>query len=702
MAPKGTGLAHIDALIEKISDRDLRDALRGQVDALLQRRTFGLVFQEHKPEVVELPHYRVQSGCVVHERSAVSGTEWKVSKVSAGVATITADGREATAPVSDLVVVREFGQPIYPGLSSVGRLDRAPGKPYHAIINSENFHALETLRYAYEEKVDAIYIDPPYNTGAKDWKYNNDYVDGIDEYRHSKWLAFMERRLDLAKHLLNPADSVLVVTIDENEVHHLGVLLEQIFPDALRQMVTIAINGKGVAQTGKLSRVEEYAFFVFIGAARATPAVDNLFNEAAEGDDQPAEDPWASLLRRGTDAARTDRPGMFFPFYVDPIKKLIVKIGEPLDAGSSPQDVGTPSGLVAVWPIRTNNSEGRWQVGPDGAQQLLDRGYLKLGAYNRRRDQWAIKYLFKAQRDRIEAGDLAITGRAVDGSVLLAEHVRRAAAPKTIWNRSRHNAGSYGSNLLRELIPGRSFPFPKSLYAVVDTLRVMVGSKPDALILDFFGGSGTTAHATAYLNAEDGGRRRSIVVTNNEVSNEEARSLRAQGARPGDAEWEQLGIFEHITRPRIEAAFTGLTHANKPVSGDYLNGQAMADGFAENVEFFNLTYEDPDLISMGRKFDAVAPLLWLRAGAKGPRIQAPTDTWSVSEDKTYAILFDEERWREYVEAVSSIGTLTHVFVVTNSKSVFQQVLSELPTRIEATQLYEDYLRTFRINTEVRA
>jgi adenine-specific DNA-methyltransferase len=116
------------------------------------------------------------------------------------------------------------------------------------VINAENFHALQALLYTHEGKVDAIYIDPPYNTGAKDWKYNNDYVDAEDAYRHSKWLAFMERRLKLAKRLLNPESSVLIVTIDEHEVHRLRLLLDQTFPDAYVQMVTIVVNPKGVAQ----------------------------------------------------------------------------------------------------------------------------------------------------------------------------------------------------------------------------------------------------------------------------------------------------------------------------------------------------------------------------------------------------------------------------------------------------------------------
>ena len=126
--------------------------------------------------------------------------------------------------------VAEYDQPIYAGLKETGRVERGGDKPYQVVINGENYHALEALAFAYAGKVDCIYIDPPYNTGARDWKYNNDYVDGSDAYRHSKWLAFMERRLKLAKQLLNPNDSVLIVTIDEKEYLRLGLLLENVFP----------------------------------------------------------------------------------------------------------------------------------------------------------------------------------------------------------------------------------------------------------------------------------------------------------------------------------------------------------------------------------------------------------------------------------------------------------------------------------------
>ncbi|WP_374235157.1 MULTISPECIES: hypothetical protein [unclassified Thiocapsa] len=141
-------------------------------------------------------------------------------------------------------------------------------------------------------------MDPPYNTGARDWKYNNNYVDGNDAWRHSKWRAFMERRLRLAKWLLKPDTGVLIVTIDEPEVHHLGMLLEQTYPEASRQLVTIVINQKG--GQGRLSRSEEYATTARRCRATISPACG--WSESASGDSSRSASstraPWIHRPRR--------------------------------------------------------------------------------------------------------------------------------------------------------------------------------------------------------------------------------------------------------------------------------------------------------------------------------------------------------------------------------------------------------------------
>lgn len=714
-------MAHIDNLISAVTDDRLRAALQAEYSKALGQRQFGLVFNTHQPESVVLPELPIRNGDKVCARVSSGGDPtqiddtgiWRVARrrTGEGTATIVNDqGEERDLLLDQLVAVREFGDPIYPGLRSTGKVANGPAdKPWHTIINAENHHALEALLYPYEGKVDAIYIDPPYNTGARDWKYNNDYVDGTDPYAHSKWLSFMDRRLRLAKRLLNPESSTLVVTIDEKEVHRLGLLLEQRFPGAKTQMVTSVINTKGVARGREFARVEEYLFFVFLGDAGPSRHIDNMLNASDEAGvpDGPKETYWLSILRRGNSASRRDRPRLFYPVFVDEESARIHSVGAPIALDENRHSVAAPEGTVAIWPLRTDGTEGRWQIGPETLRDALTAGTARLGRRNARTGQWALNYLNEGSKRAIEAGELVVTGHAADGSwIVEAGERKRAVTARTVWNRKGHDASTHGSSLLRKLIPGRTFPYPKSLYAVEDTLRFIVGDNPQALVLDFFGGSGTTAHAVARLNREDGGSRRSIVVTNNEVAADEAKDLRARSIYPGSAEWEVKGICESITIPRVTAAVTGITPDGEPTLGSYAFGEQfpIRDGLKENVEFFELTYEDGGLVSLGRRFAAIAPLLWLKAGAVGPRIDSiDTDQgWSLPEGASYGVLFDTQHWAGFVDAVNrrqdDDRPLAHVFVVTDSINEFQQIVSRLDSSQAATRLYADFLRTFEINT----
>lgn len=270
--------------------------------------------------------------------------------------------------------------------------------------------------------------------------------------------------------------------------------------------------------------------------------------------------------------------------------------------------------------------------------------------------------------------------------------------PITVWRETSHSAGDYGTKLLNSLLGGRTFPFPKSLYAVEDALRFFVKDKPEAVILDFFAGSGTTAHAVMRLNHQDGGRRQCISITNNEVSADEQTALRKQGLRPGDPDWEARGICDFITKPRIEAAVTGKTPMGDPIKGDYkfTDEFPMAEGFEENVEFFTLTYETLWRVARNRDFTAIAPLLWLRAGAQGCRIDTvPERGWAVAD--RYGVLMDLDQARPFLNTVADVAGVRIVFVVTDDDRRFQTVCAALPEHVEPVRLYESYLANFEIN-----
>ena len=705
-------MSRLTDLIARAKARDsaLGDELEREFKALASRRAFGLNFERHRPESVELPGRPVRRGDKVRVLPPRGTTQrgdqrlWRVTRIEgdgearmAQIALIDAETPEtADVAVADLVVVAEFRDFIYPGLVSTGRVSRGGDKPFHTVINGENFHVLEALTYTHSGKIDAIYIDPPYNTGARDWKYNNDYVESEDLYRHSKWLAFMERRLKVVGALLNPKRSILIVTIDEKEYLRLGLLLEQVFPEAEIQMVSSVINPKGTARGNEFARVDEYIFFVKFGGISLSRTNRDMLNERDYALDEDVR--WRGLARTGRKGLRAHNPGSWYPIYVKTDSSGIHSVGDTVLVGE-PEPLEVPHGTVAIWPPRANNQEYSWSVVPETLRALMEKGAVRTGRIDLKKMSVPIYYLTFNQLAAIEEGRLQVVGRAEDGTLALKYAAgSRSAAPRTIWNMTSHDAGSHGTSLLRAMMPDRRFPFPKSLYAVEDALRFFVKEKSDAIILDFFSGSGTTAHAVMRLNRQDGGRRQCISVTNNEVAADEQAALRKAGLRPGDPDWEKWGICDYITKLRIAAAITGKTPEGKDIEGDYkfTDEFPMAEGFEENAEFFTLTYESHVAVGANFAFQRIAPLLWMRAGSEGRRIDdLPADGWAVAD--TYGLLVDLDRAGTFCDAVAAQGACRVAYVVTDDDRRFQAVARALPDSIEPVRLYESYLSNFRFS-----
>lgn len=698
-------------------DPRMAQELEREIHHSTNQRSFGLVFERHLPDGVELPTRPVRRGDAVHilpPRGTVAPTDptlWTVAKIdrkseNGAVATVVetkpAEGVESEIrdgiAVDDLVVVAQHDDTIYPGLVQTGEVVNSsdPEAPFHTVINAENLHALNLLTYTHRHKVDCIYIDPPYNTRDKDWKYNNDYVDGDDQYKHSKWLSMMEKRLELAKELLNPEDSVLIVTIDEKEYLRLGMLLEQTFPEARIQMVSSVVNPMGSGRSGTFSRVDEYLYFVMIGTASVPKTGDDMLSNEKISIGGPKPVRWTPLHRDGSNWRREDRPNSFFPLYVDPVKRKIVDYGEALPLGVERSSVRPKSdGLVLVWPMK-GGEEARWQISGPEMLAIQEEGFLKVGKTDPEKQSASISYLSKGVRAKVLSGAIEEMGRDEYGVRVLfygSEHFKQ---PRSVWNRSSHSARDYGSSLIRSILPNRAFPFPKSLYAVEDTIRFFVADNPNATVLDFFSGSGTTAHAVMRLNKQDGGRRRSISVTNNEVSFDETKQLTKAGHRPGDSEWERLGICDYVTKPRIEAAITGKTPAGDPIKGDYkFNDEfPMSDGFEANARFFTLTYEPPTRVRHGLAYKQIAPLLWMRAGQFGRVIESiPDRGWDVAE--SHGVIKNIAAIDAFAEAVREAGTVTTIYVVADDDLMFQSAVAKLSDfEVEFVQLYSTYLTNF--------
>jgi len=661
----------IDLLLKEIPEPSLRDKLVGAIDALRKQTRFGLVFEGHHPEVSRLPNVPVRRGSLVVRRGEKGAVLYRVQEIQdvhalcVPAAENPAKDQRLRIPIGELVVTRRFGDAIYPSLRQLDSIGRGEGKPWHILLQADNYHALQTLLYTHEGKIDCMYLDPPYNTGARDWKYNNNYVDGTDPWKHSKWLSFMEKRLVMARRLLKP-DGVIIITIDEHEVHHLGCLLEQTLPEFYRQMVTIVVNPKGVTQ-GRFSRVEEHAIFCFRGTATVKGIRDDLLTPVQElGSNKSPR--WKGLLRSGTNARRADRKNMFFPVIVDPARGAIVGVGETLLYPEKPNMKARIKGLPVAWPIRSDGSEGNWGVGRDTLGKLIEKGYVRLGEFDPKRGTWAISYLSKKPQQQIISGALVVTKFDKKRNAVEVEYAEaRERQLKTVWHRSAHDAGAFGSDFLKNVFgeTGR-FSFPKSVYAVRDALLAVVRDKPNAVILDFFGGSGTTLNAVNLINAAYGGQRQCILVTNNEVSEEESKRLAKLGQVEGDAKWEARGICRSVTWPRSKITIAGKREDGKVLSGEYYTGIWLEQ--EQRRQIYQLSFAEGSSLGLSERKDIARLIKGIAMGAV--TADAP---WHLEEDGKASVLWDVTKAEEWIEALEEQELVETLYVVTQNKTAFRAI-----------------------------
>jgi len=698
-------MAVIDDLIKQIKDESLRERIQVEVDKLTQQKKFGLVFENHLPECTPLYEVPIKVGGTVSFKNGSIDELYIVEKVQDEqvLCVSKGDGKEKVFALKDLVTTVEFGEPIYHYLQFVDFISNAPDSDlWHTLIEADNYHALQLLEYLYAGKVDCIYIDPPYNTGARDWKYNNDYVDSSDSYRHSKWLSMMEKRLKLAKKLLNPEDSVLICTIDEKEYLHLGCLLEELFPEARMQMISSAIKPSGSTRDSQFSRVDEYIYFLQMG--QAVPSswyVDMLYDDPENIEESNVT--WQGLRRRGSKGwERKDSPGGFYPIFIDLETSTFHSVGDSIPLDMDRDEIEAPEGTWAAWPLDPNGKEGMWQVKPERLREQFKEGTAFLSQSDQTTGSCSIKYLKSGDRQSVLNGDFENIGKDERGALIICSRLIANRRPKSMWLMKSHDASAYGTALLSKFLSDREFPFPKSLYAVHDTIRFFVANKPNALVVDFFAGSGTTLHAVNLLNAEDGSQRRCIMVTNNEVSDIEAKSLNKQGYQPGDEEWERLGIARYVTWPRTVCSIKGKDIKGESIQGNYLDSDLpMADGFQANAIYFKLGFLDKTAIALGRQFKELLSVLWMKAGSIGmcPQIEGETiPKMLILPGNRFAILTDERDFPEFLEQIKKTPEIETVFIVTDSEPGYREMAAKLQEKT-SYQLYRDYLDNFRINTE---
>ena len=357
---------------------------------------------------------------------------------------------------------------------------------------------------------------------------------------------------------------------------------------------------------------------------------------------------------------------------------------------------------------------------------------------NKSQNRWAINYLNQGIKDEIEKGAIIILGKDDKGALVLKRVNEKEVEPKSVWNQTSHNASEYGTSLLNNIIGSNRFSYPKSLYAVKDTVLMCVADKKNALIVDFFAGSGTTLHAVNLLNAEDGGNRRCILVTNNEVSADEAEMLTSQGYHPGDEEWEKFGIARYVTWPRTICSIIGKDIKGNPITGDYgiieeefvlddedtivskktgkpvkkniyvkqkvqknqkLESIKKADGFKANAAYFKLGFLDKNSVALGRRFKEMLPTLWMKAGANGrcPKLHnGEIQNVMLYPENKFAVLTEETAFSELLSALSKYSEIETVYIITDYEPGYRSMAKNLNVK-QTYQLYRDYLDNFRIN-----
>ena len=346
------------------------------------------------------------------------------------------------------------------------------------LIHSENYQALNTILPKFRKQIDVIYIDPPYNTAASEIIYTNNYKD-------SSWLTLIENRLGIAKSLLSQ-EGFLCVTIDDFQLYRLRSLINMMFgDDSILGTVAIKNNPAGRSTAKGFSIAHEYALFVTNSSDVSIGRLERTEEQIARYDEQDKKGryEWVNFRKHGgANALRTARPKLFYPIYITERGLRIPKIKWNDSQGEWIAQEKPTSKEIVLYPLSAEGEERTWKWGHESANKNIED--------------------FMVHRDQQGKLGVYMKGRMNEEGTL----------PLTWWDKSLYSASDYGTNLLKNFFgEGQKFSFPKSVHATSDCIRV---ANPDdeITVLDFFAGSGTTAHAVMNLNRADNGKRKYILV----------------------------------------------------------------------------------------------------------------------------------------------------------------------------------------------
>lgn len=507
----------------------------------------------------------------------------------------------------------------------------APDEGYNFLLEGDNLHSLHLLEKTHKGKVDVIYIDPPYNTGNKDFVYNDVKIDNTDGYQHSKWLSFMSRRLEIARNLLS-SRGIMAISIGYQEINNLMLLCQEKFPS--RQVVCITVQtASGNAVTNGFTYVQEYVIFI-------TPLEFKPYE--LEDEKKEYSNPYHGMNLSGFN--QTQRPNQAYPIFVD-LQGQIVGCGkslqERIDSGDYVGDKkdfnfdynDCPEGTVAIWPITQRGDACVWRLIPDKLLQNWEKGYIKVVPKSVGRNKYTIQYLSGGIIKQIENGILEVYRK--DNTIPTLEVIgfkTSASSIPTIWTNNKFLTAT-GSRDIKKIFNSKvAFSFPKPVPLIKEILNRV--SSSDALILDFFAGSGTTAQAVLELNQEDDGTRRFILCTNNESN-----------------------ICEDITYQRIKTVITGKRQ----------DGSEYSEGISANLKYYRTDFVSKDTEYLADALlEHIVEMIQLENGIK-------------IDDKQYVLLMSDEEadeleqhWNEYSE-IKAIYISQDVLLTAKQEALFSAV-----------------------------
>jgi len=495
-------------------------------------------------------------------------------------------------------------------------------KPVNLLIEGDNYHALSVLNYTHVGKIDVIYIDPPYNTGARDWKYNNDYVDSEDGFRHSKWINMMSARLNLARKLLTEK-GIIVIAVDHNELFNLGLLCDQIFREENRLgIVAVVHKSEGRNQEKFFGTSHEYMFFYAKNKKVCDfqkIVLDDSVAASFDKEDEKGKFRLNNYVRTGggDQNLKINKQHFFYPIYVSKDLKDIT--------------LEKKTGYSKVLPITGSGQERTWKTTKETFQDRLEDGEIL------------------AQKD--DGGDVQIYEKYREDQVI-----------KTHWIDVKYHAIHHGTKVLENILGEKIFDFPKSLYLIFDTLKLT--AKNDAIILDFFAGSGTTGHAVLELNKKDGGNRKFILCTNNENN-----------------------IATEVSYPRIKKVIEGYKNLKKE----------NIKGLGGNLKYFKTEFvdakqNDRNKIKLTKE---ATEMLCIKEGTfESVRNENDYKIFKNTGHHT-GIIFDQVVIKDFKKDIKDIKGDFSVYVFSLTDEDFSDEFKDVKQKMKISPIPEAILRVYR-------